>query len=335
MAWGRKRLGADRDEFDRALRRSLRAAIEGDGARAQSWLERAVELDSADLDAYQALARLYRDRGEIGRAIRMHQNLLLRSDLEAPERAVARLELARDFETGGFRDQALATYEALLAERPRDAAVLEAFARALHAIGDRDKRDTLLVRLRRLDPEVARALDRAFSAGGVAGSDRGEGADVAGEASRAGIVSRFVARFGRSRNESSQEAALRSRLEQEPRDGAARIALAHLIERRSGAAQAREIIERGLADAPNDLDLHRALGRLVLAAPVEGGRDAPHDEAAGLAIGAYGRLLDALDAHAARSGSAAAASPMSALESLEEPAKPREIARAAAQGGQP
>ena len=39
--------------------------------RAQTWLERAVELDGSDFDAYLALARLYRDRGEIGCTIRM------------------------------------------------------------------------------------------------------------------------------------------------------------------------------------------------------------------------------------------------------------------------
>jgi len=166
MIFGGKAGRGGRIEFDRALRRSLRASIEGDPARAQTWLERAVELDSSDVDVYQALARLYRDRGEVGRAIRMHQNLLLRDDLERGERARVKLELARDYEAGGFLERALATLEELLEERPRDPEVVEEMALALLSRGDRARSATLTAHLRRLDPE------------------------------RTGLVSRFVARFG-------------------------------------------------------------------------------------------------------------------------------------------
>ncbi len=50
----------------------------------------------------RALARLYRQQGEFGRAIQLHQNLLLRRDLDAEQRIEVLGELAEDFRKAGF-----------------------------------------------------------------------------------------------------------------------------------------------------------------------------------------------------------------------------------------
>ena len=129
MAIGRRRPVVDprkAGSVEAALRRALRAAVGGDRPSAETWLERIVEADSADLDAYHALARLYREQGDIGRAIRMHQNLLLRAGLSKAEKNEALLELARDFDDGGFSERAIASYEEVLDAQPREAEALEA-----------------------------------------------------------------------------------------------------------------------------------------------------------------------------------------------------------------
>lgn len=281
MAWGRNRNRAGKVEFEQALRRSLRAAVEGDSARAQTWLERAVELDSSDFDAYQALARVYRDRGEVGRAIRMHQNLLLRTDLEPDELAQAKLELARDFEVGGFRERALTTLEELLGERPRDPEVIETMALALIEHGDPTRGDALVARLRRLDPERARRVAARAESGG--GEERREGAG------RGGIVSRFVARFGARRREESVECALASRLERDGEDHDARVRLARLELDRGQPERARELLARGLERSPEAWRLHVEQGRLWLASGLEAE-----------ALKAYASLIEALDAALSR-----------------------------------
>ncbi len=138
---------------ERAWRRALGAAVEGRWDATETWLERLVEADSNDLEAYHALARLYRRQGAVGRAIRMHQNLLLRPDLEGEARVEALDELARDFDAGGFVVRAIAAYEEVLARRPRDARVLERLVE-LHADqGDRTRALVLVRRLRRRNPE--------------------------------------------------------------------------------------------------------------------------------------------------------------------------------------
>mgnify|MGYP005851594637 CR=1 FL=1 len=154
MFGGRRRQEA-RKSPDRAWRRALAAAVEGRWETTETWLERLVEADSDDLEAYHALARLYRRQGAVGRAIRMHQNLLLRPDLEGGARIEAMDELARDFDAGGFVGRAIASYEEVLARRPRDARVLERLVE-LHADqGERTRALALVRRLRRRNPELA------------------------------------------------------------------------------------------------------------------------------------------------------------------------------------
>lgn len=159
MLWRRKGAAARPAEIERAWRRSLRAVIAGDWPAAETWLERIVEADSKDLDAVHALAGLYRQRGAVGRSVRMHQNLLLRSELNRTARAEALFELARDFETGGYKERAAATYEEILATRPRSLEVLERLVSLLHELKEFPRALALVRRLRRRDREVGNRLE--------------------------------------------------------------------------------------------------------------------------------------------------------------------------------
>jgi lipopolysaccharide biosynthesis regulator YciM len=160
MAWGRKKSGALKpQELERAWHRALRAAVAGDWSAAESWLERIVETDTNDLDAYHALARLYREQGAVGRAIRMHQNLLLRDDLGKEGRAEALGELARDFEAGGYAERAVASYEERLDLQPRHAETLERLVLLLRDLQDFPRAGALLRRLRRQNRSRADELE--------------------------------------------------------------------------------------------------------------------------------------------------------------------------------
>jgi lipopolysaccharide biosynthesis regulator YciM len=153
--WWKKDASNAHGELDRAWRRGLRAAVADDWASVETWLERIVEADTDDLDAYHALARLYRKQGDIGRALRMHQNLLLRAELSRNAKAEAQIELARDFEAGGFKERAAATYEEVLAAQPRNLEVLERLAGLLHDLREYPRALSLARRLRRKDRTFA------------------------------------------------------------------------------------------------------------------------------------------------------------------------------------
>ncbi len=102
-------------DADAAMRRALLAVLDRDFASAETLLERAVKLDSENVENYLALAQLYRTRGEVGRCIRIHQNLLLRPELAQEHRVEGLLGLANDFRQGGFIQRAIAHYRKVLA----------------------------------------------------------------------------------------------------------------------------------------------------------------------------------------------------------------------------
>jgi len=118
-------------EVNACLRKALFALLDGEFEEAEAQLAEAVRADSDAIDAYMALARFYRGRGEIGRAIRIHQNLLLRHDVDAKARVTVLAELAEDFWAGGFLRRAVASYEEVLAHAPRHTGALAALVELL------------------------------------------------------------------------------------------------------------------------------------------------------------------------------------------------------------
>ncbi len=65
-----------------------------------------VKVDPATVDLHFALGNLFRRRGEFDRAIRMHQNLVERTDLGAEQRTNALFELGVDYMKAGILDRA-------------------------------------------------------------------------------------------------------------------------------------------------------------------------------------------------------------------------------------
>jgi lipopolysaccharide biosynthesis regulator YciM len=65
-----------------------------------------VKVDPQTIELHFALGSLFRRRGEVERAIRMHQNLLDRPDMRGVERLHALFELAQDYLKAGLLDRA-------------------------------------------------------------------------------------------------------------------------------------------------------------------------------------------------------------------------------------
>jgi lipopolysaccharide assembly protein B len=129
----RRESGAPQN-VDSALHGALLAVLEHDLERGEALLTAAVRLDSTAVEPYLALGRLYRMRGEIGRAIRIHQNLLLRPDLDGDQSIAALADLAADYRRGGFLQRAIAAYEEVLSRKPRHLAALAALAPLLASV---------------------------------------------------------------------------------------------------------------------------------------------------------------------------------------------------------
>jgi len=67
---------------------------------------RMLEVDSETVETHLALGNLFRRRGEVDRAIRIHQNLIARPTLNREQRAHALVELGMDYMRSGLLDRA-------------------------------------------------------------------------------------------------------------------------------------------------------------------------------------------------------------------------------------
>lgn len=67
---------------------------------------RVLEVNSETVETHLALGNLFRRRGEVERAIRIHQNLIARPTLEKDQRSQALLELGQDYFKAGLFDRA-------------------------------------------------------------------------------------------------------------------------------------------------------------------------------------------------------------------------------------
>lgn len=75
---------------------------------------RMLEVDSDTVETHLALGNLFRRRGEVDRAIRIHQNLIARPTLSMSQRSAALLELGQDYMRAGWLDRAESLFEELL-----------------------------------------------------------------------------------------------------------------------------------------------------------------------------------------------------------------------------
>lgn len=106
--WGRSSAADDksRASLPSQYYRGLNFLLDGRQDGAIDSFIRALEVNSETFDTHIALGNLLRRRGEVERAIRVHQNLLARPSLPTVQLHLAHLELARDYISAGLLDRA-------------------------------------------------------------------------------------------------------------------------------------------------------------------------------------------------------------------------------------
>ena len=65
-----------------------------------------VRVDNTTIETHFALGNLFRKRGEVNRAIRIHQNIIARPDISSEQRDQAFYSLAKDYHHAGLLDRA-------------------------------------------------------------------------------------------------------------------------------------------------------------------------------------------------------------------------------------
>jgi lipopolysaccharide biosynthesis regulator YciM len=115
-----------------------------------------LEVNTETIETHLALGSLFRRRGEVERAIRIHQNLIARPTLDKAQRSQALCELAQDYLKAGLLDRA----ENLFMELTEIPAHAEQALRALMQIYEQEKDwDKAITAGRRLAKTANRNLE--------------------------------------------------------------------------------------------------------------------------------------------------------------------------------
>lgn len=84
-----------------------------------------LDVDKDTVETHLALGSLFRRRGEVDRAIRIHQNLIARPTLKKEQRAQALFELGQDYMRAGLLDRAETLLGELIDNEPHTVAALQ------------------------------------------------------------------------------------------------------------------------------------------------------------------------------------------------------------------
>ena len=117
-------------------------------------LERAAKQDPDAVEVHVVLGNLYREKGQVERAIQIHNGTLQRRALSRAERNLARFCLGLDYKSAGFVDKAVEIFEELVEADRADERAFAILVKLYEEVGQLDKAYRLqqeLTRMRRSD----------------------------------------------------------------------------------------------------------------------------------------------------------------------------------------
>lgn len=115
--------------------KGIQYILANDTDQAIEAFSRAVQINSETIETYVALGNLFRAKGEIDRAIRIRQSILLRERVDQETKLQALFDMGLDYKQGGFLQRAITTFEEVIRRAPRKLAAykeLEALCEATH-----------------------------------------------------------------------------------------------------------------------------------------------------------------------------------------------------------
>ena len=111
---------------------------------------KAVKIDSNTIDTYFALGSLFRSKGDVSRATKIHQSITLRPSIDEKTRVKALYELGVDFKKAGLLKRAIGVFEEVIHRAPNMVEAYEQLASLYEETKEWDKAYEIHKRLSRL-----------------------------------------------------------------------------------------------------------------------------------------------------------------------------------------
>ena len=134
----RERAGIAAETGDKSFFKGIQFLLSDDRDQAIEEFTKSVQVNSNTIETYVALGNLYRSKGDIDRAIRIRQNIILRPNIDEQIKIRALLDLGKDYRKGGFLNRALKTFLQVTQKRPNDVETFEELERIYEELKDWD-----------------------------------------------------------------------------------------------------------------------------------------------------------------------------------------------------
>jgi lipopolysaccharide assembly protein B len=121
-----KRIRFLRRESDKAFFKGIQYILSNDHDQAIEEFTKSVQINSDTIETYVALGNLYRSKGDIDRAIRIRQSIILRPNIDEALKLRALIDLGLDYRKGGFMNRALEALDQALQKEPVNLEALDA-----------------------------------------------------------------------------------------------------------------------------------------------------------------------------------------------------------------
>ncbi|MBW2731020.1 MAG: hypothetical protein JRH20_01435 [Deltaproteobacteria bacterium] len=146
----------DRRPLKRAARegrsyvRGLVELLEGHEDAAIEQIKKALKQNTKTVEAYFALGALFRNRCEYERAVRVHQSILVRRDVDKGTKLRVHYQLALDFRAAGFPRRAVKALEYVLGHDKKHVQALTDLAKLYERVGAWERAAASRIRLGKL-----------------------------------------------------------------------------------------------------------------------------------------------------------------------------------------
>ena len=124
------------DKGDKSFFKGIQYILSNDHDQAIEEFTKSVQVNSDTVETYVALGNLYRSKGDIDRAIRIRQNIILRPAIDEQIALQALFDLGLDYRKAGFLNRALSTFQKVGQKNPSNVKALQETERIYEELKD-------------------------------------------------------------------------------------------------------------------------------------------------------------------------------------------------------